>query len=418
MEKINTTKPHYVRCLKSNDELKPSIFERLRVTEQLKYGGVLEAVRVARAGFPMRMSLEGFYDHYKCVANPFNPITATLPPRLSPGDLKTVEQLKIALWDDTSKPNPSDRLAKKKSIVAEIWRGKTSTNSVHVQQVQLGKTKVFMRRPPYDLLEGRRARYNYLFASRIQRIIRGIVTRRWYKSAKWAIVFMQRWVRNVKLRMEIRKRINKKRAKGIKAPVYVAPPPKVKVVEVAPVDVEPSKPAGSKDKVGYVPPESKRNRAHSRDFDYEVKHRKPAVVVSRKILTREKKSDEHVDDELYYWLFGKNATRSMTANAKRITRREPEELIAKPTIVIKAPPIKSAPAHIHATAPVTNNMFAKPHTKSVEIGTNYHVTTGKSRKSNLGTFKKKNGTKEDEEQYKKQFPSVWSNKALTRFFSS
>jgi myosin-5 len=41
--------------LKPNDSLKPHAFDAKRITEQLRYGGVLEAVRVARAGFPVRM---------------------------------------------------------------------------------------------------------------------------------------------------------------------------------------------------------------------------------------------------------------------------------------------------------------------------------------------------------------------------
>lgn len=50
MEKIYSTTPHYIRCLKPNDENVPDNFNRNRTTEQLRYGGVLEAVRVARSG--------------------------------------------------------------------------------------------------------------------------------------------------------------------------------------------------------------------------------------------------------------------------------------------------------------------------------------------------------------------------------
>ena len=57
MEKIYTTKPHYIRCLKPNDANTSDNYARPRVAEQLRYGGVLEAVRVARSGFPGRLSL-------------------------------------------------------------------------------------------------------------------------------------------------------------------------------------------------------------------------------------------------------------------------------------------------------------------------------------------------------------------------
>ena len=62
--KVSATHPHYVRCLKPNDTNEPKRFSRARVTEQLRYGGVLEAVRVARAGFPVRLPHADFFARY------------------------------------------------------------------------------------------------------------------------------------------------------------------------------------------------------------------------------------------------------------------------------------------------------------------------------------------------------------------
>jgi hypothetical protein len=58
MDLIMSTDPHYIRCLKPNDDSVPGHFVENRVLEQLRYGGVLEAVRVARMGFPVRMKRE------------------------------------------------------------------------------------------------------------------------------------------------------------------------------------------------------------------------------------------------------------------------------------------------------------------------------------------------------------------------
>eukprot|EP00804_Cyclotella_cryptica_P021604 CCRYP_005870-RK/>CCRYP_005870-RK protein AED:0.44 eAED:0.44 QI:0/0.66/0.25/1/0.66/0.5/4/0/551 len=52
--RIDATVPHYVRCLKPNDELAPDNFDPKQIVEQLRYCGVLEAVRVSRAGYPTR----------------------------------------------------------------------------------------------------------------------------------------------------------------------------------------------------------------------------------------------------------------------------------------------------------------------------------------------------------------------------
>ena len=73
MTKIFSTKPHYIRCLKPNDQNVPDNFNRNRTTEQLRYGGVLEAVRVARSGFPVRLTHADFYLRYRPLANPYHP---------------------------------------------------------------------------------------------------------------------------------------------------------------------------------------------------------------------------------------------------------------------------------------------------------------------------------------------------------
>lgn len=43
------------RCIKPNDQLVPAKFNYARIAEQLRNAGVLEVVRVARAGFPVRL---------------------------------------------------------------------------------------------------------------------------------------------------------------------------------------------------------------------------------------------------------------------------------------------------------------------------------------------------------------------------
>jgi myosin-5 len=66
-EKIDRMAPHYVRCLKPNDELVPNHFDRAAVAEQLRCGGILEAVRVARAGYSNHYSHEDFLRRYRCL---------------------------------------------------------------------------------------------------------------------------------------------------------------------------------------------------------------------------------------------------------------------------------------------------------------------------------------------------------------
>lgn len=54
MDTLNSTEPHYIRCVKPNNLLKPAIFENVNIMQQLRCGGVLEAIRISCAGYPTR----------------------------------------------------------------------------------------------------------------------------------------------------------------------------------------------------------------------------------------------------------------------------------------------------------------------------------------------------------------------------
>ncbi len=54
MATLNSTTPHYVRCIKPNDDKAPFRFDNERAVQQLRACGVLETVRISAAGFPSR----------------------------------------------------------------------------------------------------------------------------------------------------------------------------------------------------------------------------------------------------------------------------------------------------------------------------------------------------------------------------
>ena len=62
--RIDATTPHYVRCLKPNDELLPHSCNALVLADQLRCAGVIEAIRVSRVGFPHRYSHDHFVQRY------------------------------------------------------------------------------------------------------------------------------------------------------------------------------------------------------------------------------------------------------------------------------------------------------------------------------------------------------------------
>ncbi|KYQ89843.1 myosin IB [Tieghemostelium lacteum] len=65
MKTLALCTPHYVRCIKPNETKKPKDWEQSRVKHQVQYLGLLENVRVRRAGFAYRAPFERFLRRYK-----------------------------------------------------------------------------------------------------------------------------------------------------------------------------------------------------------------------------------------------------------------------------------------------------------------------------------------------------------------
>ncbi|PIA45281.1 hypothetical protein AQUCO_01700666v1 [Aquilegia coerulea] len=68
METLNSTEPHYIRCVKPNNLLKPGIFENVNVMQQLRSGGVLEAIKISCAGYPSRRTFDDFLKRFGVLA--------------------------------------------------------------------------------------------------------------------------------------------------------------------------------------------------------------------------------------------------------------------------------------------------------------------------------------------------------------
>ena len=61
---MHSTTPHYVRCIKPNDDKAAFLWEPSKIVQQLRACGVLETVRISAAGFPSRWTYEDFYARY------------------------------------------------------------------------------------------------------------------------------------------------------------------------------------------------------------------------------------------------------------------------------------------------------------------------------------------------------------------
>ncbi|XP_070580053.1 myosin heavy chain, striated muscle-like isoform X6 [Ptychodera flava] len=68
MINLNSTQPHFVRCIIPNEHKKAGVIDARLVLHQLACNGVLEGIRICRKGFPNRMLFADFKQRYQILA--------------------------------------------------------------------------------------------------------------------------------------------------------------------------------------------------------------------------------------------------------------------------------------------------------------------------------------------------------------
>ncbi|KAK1289386.1 hypothetical protein QJS10_CPB18g01808 [Acorus calamus] len=150
LETLSATEPHYIRCVKPNNLLKPAIFENTNVLQQLRCGGVMEAIRISCAGYPTRRTFDEFVDRFGLLA-----------PDVLDGSCDEV--------------TASKRLLEKAGL----------------NGYQIGKTKVFLRAGQMAELDAHRIEVLGRSASIIQRKVRSHLARRSFVSLQRSAIHIQ-----------------------------------------------------------------------------------------------------------------------------------------------------------------------------------------------------------------------------------
>ncbi|MED6123926.1 hypothetical protein PIB30_054200 [Stylosanthes scabra] len=150
MDTLNSTEPHYIRCVKPNNLLKPAIFENQNIMQQLRCGGVLEAIRISCAGYPTRRAFFEFMHRFNILA-----------------------------------PEITDAHNDEKVVCQKILE------KMGLAGYQIGKTKVFLRAGQMAELDARRAQVLSNAAKTIQRRVRTYQARQHYLSLRMKTIFVQ-----------------------------------------------------------------------------------------------------------------------------------------------------------------------------------------------------------------------------------
>lgn len=164
---LKSCKPHYVRCIKPNDAKSPEFIDESRMIHQIQYLGIVENVKVRRAGFCYRETYEDFISRYRMLSQ------STWPKY----DVKlNRDNNKTAAVSILSFENPT------------VWRHAYPYHTVSVTEnvdYKLGRSKLFLKDPTIVfLLEKNRVTALNAVVRKIQSSGRGHLVYKRYQVMK------------------------------------------------------------------------------------------------------------------------------------------------------------------------------------------------------------------------------------------
>ncbi|NWI55719.1 MYO19 protein, partial [Calyptomena viridis] len=142
---LNTTTPHYIRCIKPNADCKAMTFKKEEVLSQLQACGIVEAITISAAGFPIRIPFQNFTERYEIL-------------RKSCGSTKNRGKKGETLVMDDDKASRPAVLEILEDVVVGQTPAEPTGEGAGTLSIYCGKTKVFLASGVLELLEARRAK--------------------------------------------------------------------------------------------------------------------------------------------------------------------------------------------------------------------------------------------------------------------
>ncbi|KAJ8579019.1 hypothetical protein ON010_g186 [Phytophthora cinnamomi] len=160
MTNINETNVNYIRCIKPNSAKSSTLLEDKMVANQLRCAGVIEAICIARAGYPNRLLHAEFAEQF---------------------DIFLTEQEQIRQKEDPEQYGEAHCRILVKKFKLEM-----------PEEYQMGVTKIYLQKGVLEKCEHAKAQKLFAYVALIQAHWRGMRTRCEYYEMRSALITIQR----------------------------------------------------------------------------------------------------------------------------------------------------------------------------------------------------------------------------------
>merc|ERR1719188_857708 len=154
---LNRTNPRYIRCIKPNALKQAHEFDSKDVQRQLRCAGMLESIRIRRAGYSVRRPFKEFFNRFRV---------------LCPG-LSTAGRV-----------DPDYKDLCRKVLVEMEARFSRNAEPLEAKSWQIGRSKVFLKEELQSRLEQTIGQALKKFVIQIQKRWRGFREKKTYRAKK------------------------------------------------------------------------------------------------------------------------------------------------------------------------------------------------------------------------------------------
>lgn len=315
MKTLSMCQPFFIRCIKPNEYKRPLLFDRGLCCRQLRYSGMMETIRIRRAGYPIRHGYRDFVERYRFLISGVPPAhrtdckhaTARICAMVLGKSDYQLGNTKVFLKDahDLFLEQERDRVLTRKILILQRsirgWVYRRRFLRMRAAAIMVQKHwKGYAQRNRYKKMRVGYMRLQALIRSRVlshrfrhlrghivglQAHIRGFMVRREYGHKMWAIVKIQSHVRKM-----IAMRKYKKLKEGYKQ--------FNEVLQLRRIEEHQLKQKGNK-RAKEIAEQHYRDRLHELeriDMEKEIEDRRAVEIKKNLINDAARKQDEPVDD--------------------------------------------------------------------------------------------------------------------------